>query len=478
MSCHYTGVILKADEVGPVVRANPKAFSNSADILALYRPAEDLNRVFDEDATRFSTAMKQIGISSLSRSGESVSAMAQRFQQEIDLPMVSAEFGLPAEEFVSRMDATAATARALAPLRVAGGTIKRDVLLSAFSQAAVELKVISPALRTAAALVRPGGSPASAAVASVATGAARISDSNKPGEVVRFNDMGWGVKSLAFSPTGNLLAAGKMDRALLLFDVTQKARLQSFEKLEMLQSVETCQFTPTGSHLLAAGRSGHILIYDVLPQGLIKEAGQFAGHSGEVACISISGDGKFAVSGGAEKKLRYWEVATGQERAVFTGFEGKIKACYIAKNGRSAMATDGATLLQLDLMKREVMRERKLTRSWAAGQSAAFTADGNFVAAGDSYKIRVWNLNSTGEMPPCEDNEIQWSMCFTPDGNRLLSGGTGKVNVWDFKKQRKIFSQPVAKGGYVQCLAVSPDSKHVAAIPSSAGQDLQVFRLP
>ena len=43
MSCHYTGVIPKTDEVGPVVRANPKAFANSADILALYRKPEDLN---------------------------------------------------------------------------------------------------------------------------------------------------------------------------------------------------------------------------------------------------------------------------------------------------------------------------------------------------------------------------------------------------------------------------------------------------
>ncbi len=38
----------------------------------------------------------------------------------------------------------------------------------------------------------------------------------------------------------------------------------------------------------------------------------------------------------------------------------------------------------------------------------------------------------------------------------------------------------LALGGvfYVQTLATSPDNKHAAAIPGSAGQDLQVFRLP
>jgi WD40 repeat protein len=197
-----------------------------------------------------------------------------------------------------------------------------------------------------------------------------------------------------------------------------------------------------------------------------------------VTCIAVSGDGKFAVSGGNEKKLRYWEIATGQERAVIPGFEGAIKACYIARNGRTAMATDGAKLFHIDLNKREVTKQRMLNRSWAAGQAAAISPDGNFVAAGDGYKIRVWNLNSTGEMPPLEDNEIQWTMAFTPDGSKIISGGSGKVNVWDFRKQRKIYSLATAKSGYVQTLAVSPDSKYVAAIPSSAGQDLQVFRLP
>lgn len=481
MSCHYTGVIPKNDEVGPVVRANPKAFTNAADILALYRRPEDLNRVLDEDARRFSAAMKQIGIASLSRSGEAVSAMASRFQQEIDLPMVAAEFGLPTDEFVQRMDATQSTARALSPLRVAGGTIKRDVLVTVFSAAAMELKVTGAAAQTAgasttaAALVRPSSPAASSATSAGAP--AKLSDTNKAGEICRFDDLRWGIKTLAFSPNSSILAAGKPDRAIWLFDVAKQSRLQSIDNLEILRSVETCLFTPNGSHLLVAGGSGHIIVYEVNRDGLLKESGQFAGHSNDVQCMSVSADGKFVVSGGDEKRLRYWELATGQERAAFPGFEGKIKACYMAKNGRTAMATDGSTLLVIDLMKREVSRQRKLTNSWASGQAAAFSPDGSHVAVGDSYKIRLWNLNSTSEMPACEDNEIQWTMTFTPDGNRLISGASGKINIWDFKKQRKVFAQTTASGGYVQCLAVAPDSKHAAAT-SSSGRTLQIFRLP
>jgi mono/diheme cytochrome c family protein len=482
MSCHYAGVIPKLDEVGPVVRANPKAFANSADILALYRKPEELNRVLGEDAERFAGALKQIGISNLSRSGEPISVMATRFQQEIDLPMVAAEFGLMAEDLNYRLDSTESTARALAPLRVPGGSIKRDLFVTVFGQAAMELKLVSSvaqgsglATRSTATGTRP--TPITSGT-TPALGTVRLSENSNAGEICRFEKMGWGIKSLAFSPAGNLLAAGKMDRALWLFDVPRKTRLQSFEDLEILQAVECCLFTPTGSHLLVAGYTGHITIYEVTREGLLRETGQFAGHSDEVTCMAISADGKFVVSGGDEKKLRFWEIATGQERGVFPGFEGKLKACQIAKNGRSAMATDGSTLLQIDLMKREVTRNRKLNNSWATGQAAAFSADGNFVAASDGKKIRLWNLGSTGEMPTCEGSDLVWSLAFTPDSNRLLAGTRGKVEVWDFKKQRKIYTQATAGSGYIQCFAVAPDSKHFAAIPSSAGQDLQVFRLP
>jgi WD40 repeat protein len=193
--------------------------------------------------------------------------------------------------------------------------------------------------------------------------------------------------------------------------------------------------------------------------------------------MAVSRDGKLAVSGGKEKMLRVWEVDTGREQAAFPGCAGSIKACSIAQNGRMALATDGATLLSIDLQKKEIADRRQLAKSWSSGQAAAFSAYGEQVAVGDRHTVRLWDLNSRSERPKLEDNEIQWSMAFTPDGTRLVSGGNGKVNVWDVRQHRKLQVLAVAGHGYVQSLAVSSDNKYVAAIPSNAGQDLQVFRL-
>ncbi|MCY2987329.1 MAG: protein kinase, partial [Planctomycetota bacterium] len=72
-------------------------------------------------------------------------------------------------------------------------------------------------------------------------------EENKVGEVCRFGDLGWGVESLAFSPDGALLAVGKMDRALLVYDIARKTRTACCEKLESLGQVTCVAFSPDGS---------------------------------------------------------------------------------------------------------------------------------------------------------------------------------------------------------------------------------------
>jgi hypothetical protein len=476
MSCHYSGVIPKTDEMGPAVRANPKAYENSEDILALYREPADLARVLDEDAERFAGAMKKLGISSLSRSGEPISAMAQRFEQELDLQLAACEFGLSVDEFLKRLDGSDVMSRRFAALRNPGGVIKRDVFATGFGDAAIEFKlVIEGRVSISSATPRPRttprpSTPREGSASSPSAGGSR------PGEVCRFTDLAWGVKSLAYSPTGPFLAAGKPDRTVLVFDVVNQGQVASLEKLEMLQAVESCIFTASGTRLLACGGSGHITVFGVSREGTLEEIGQFAGHSQEVKCIGVSGEGRYALSGGGEKKVRFWTIDSGEEKAVFTGFEGPIRACYLARDGRSGMATDGATLLELDLTgKPEVKRRRQLNQSWAGGQAAAFASNGSFVAVGDGYDVKLWNLSTGKEQPKMQAGEIQWSMVFTPDGSRLLTGGNEKVNVWDVKKLKRVHSLEVPDSGYVQCLAAAPDNRHVAA---AGRNDVFVFRLP
>jgi WD40 repeat protein len=480
MSCHYTGVIAKKDEVGDAVRANKSAFSDASDILALYRESSELDQIFAKDGKRFANALRQLGITSLSRSGEPVSAMAANFDQEIELNQVACEFGLSSEDFRTRLSKATTVSRAFSSLLIPGGTIKRDVFKSMFGEAAIDLRLTTESVErradrkdsnAAARNASPRNAPNMASPKS--NGKSGADDT----QIASFSDLRWGVKSLAFAPSGKFLAAGRMDRAVNLFDIPNQSQAGSIEKIDVLRDASQCVFTPNGKNLIVGGGSGLILVYSVSDEGMLKQVGQFVGHSKEISALIISSDGRFALSGAEDKKACYWEIATGKEVASFNGFEGKVKAVHMGRAGKILQATDGALLLEFDTAKKEIKRRRQLTNSWAAGQSAAFSADGETVAAGDSYNIRVWNVTNGRKLRPLVSNEIQWTIVFTPDGNRLLSGGNALVNVWDVKKGQRVHAQSMAGTGYVQSLAVAQDSQSFAATGSS-NRNVQVFRLP
>lgn len=295
-----------------------------------------------------------------------------------------------------------------------------------------------------------------------------------PGEARSFPDLGWGVKSLDFSPNGGLLAAGKNDRAVLIFDVSEGARKTIVPDLEQLGDVEVVAFTPDGKKLLAGGYKGLIMIWNVTKTGQLDPAGQFAGHSKSVTSIAISPDGKFVLSGD-EKRVRYWQLDNGKEVSAFEGFRRKVQACRISPDGRTGWATDGNSLITINF-KTEKTLSNQISKS--SGQFSTISLDGSLLATGDSYDVRLWDIKNNRELGVLEEREIQWSGAFTPDNKRLITGGAGKVNVWDLKRKSRIAAQATKGSYYVQCLAASPDNWHMAAIPGSAGQTLQVFRMP
>src|SRR5690606_3429386 len=135
---------------------------------------------------------------------------------------------------------------------------------------------------------------------------------------------------------------------------------------------------------------GMVAVWEVSSTGAMRHLGEFAGHTGEVTCLSISADGRYALSGGDDKLACYWEIASKRESGRLEGFEGRLKQCRILADGKTCLATDGATLLTLDLSS-EKIKKSQLNHSWASGQFAAFSPDGRLAAVGDSYDVRIFD---------------------------------------------------------------------------------------
>lgn len=127
MSCHTGGIIPKEDQVRSTVLNNPAAFNNLPikAILALYPKSEEFAALVKRDADRFVRALEKAGAADVK--SEPVSALAQRFEESIDLTLASAETGLSKVDFLVRLEKSPKLSRALAPLQSANGVVQREV---------------------------------------------------------------------------------------------------------------------------------------------------------------------------------------------------------------------------------------------------------------------------------------------------------------------------------------------------------------
>ncbi|QDU92681.1 SHD1 domain-containing protein [Lignipirellula cremea] len=297
------------------------------------------------------------------------------------------------------------------------------------------------------------------------------------GEVRRFPSLLWAYTSVAFSPNGALLAAGKMDSRLMLFDIDKNKLLITLEKLDQLGQVKRLAFTPDGKKLLAGGSSGRILVWEASSRGELKLVSQFVGHSGKINSITISADSKYALSGSEDKSLRYWELDSGREVHAFEEFRAGVKASFLTPNGRQALGSDGDALILFDLQRGVSIQQMKLGSS--TPQDVEISPNGQHVVLSDSYTVRMFNIGNGVEAGVMENEQtIQWAVGISPDSRFIASCGNAMVSIWSVKTGKRLHVVDLSTTGYVKSVAFSPDGLHLTAASGNAGQELQVFRLP
>jgi WD40 repeat protein/serine/threonine protein kinase len=142
-----------------------------------------------------------------------------------------------------------------------------------------------------------------------------------------------GISSLVFSPDGRMLASAGGDSRIALTDTeTGKSRT-----MNVPNGCFALVFSPDGSRLYSAHSGGSILTWDTEKRA---EMVPFAGHNGEVRCLTVTPDGTSLASGGDDRTVRVWDTVTGQELLCLTDCKARVNAVAFSPDGMTLAAAD------------------------------------------------------------------------------------------------------------------------------------------
>jgi dipeptidyl aminopeptidase/acylaminoacyl peptidase len=120
------------------------------------------------------------------------------------------------------------------------------------------------------------------------------------------------ISCLAFSVSGEYLAAASSDRSIKIWQLHNLALLRSFPKSSL--EPRALAFSPDDRFLAVGERRGSLRLVDV---GNGAQRFLLTGHLRDIWSVAFSPDGRMLLSGAADNTARLWNVADGQEVSTF-----------------------------------------------------------------------------------------------------------------------------------------------------------------
>jgi eukaryotic-like serine/threonine-protein kinase len=303
------------------------------------------------------------------------------------------------------------------------------------------------------------------------------------------------VRSVAFSPSGSRLAsAGEVGKVRLWETVTgEQTQTLTHEAVNPWTTIPISEvvshnpafrdslavaFSPDGASVAVLNGDGTAGLHDV-SSGSARTTFPFLDTDGTrwegaEGCLAFSPDGGTLASSYNGADIILWNVADGSyERLVTEAGEWTLTAAFSPSGGLLALATGNANSWagpgdgQIQLW--DVLSRTKITtlaRANTGLHGLAFSPAGEQLAVlRRDGLLRLWDAATwTVTATLAEAGSGATCIAFGPDSILASGSRDGTVALWDAgKRSRTAVLRDTTDTGRINCVAVSPDGRFVAA---------------